>query len=104
MFQLQLTSILYEHSRIVLLLTKLDLFKEKIQHTSIKKYRPDYTGQDDDWEAAKDFLVDKFVSLDECKDRDIRVFCTNATDKDDIGPILRTIMPPFLDFPQQDPN
>ena len=84
----------FKRSRIILMFTKLDLFKEKIHQSSIKEYWPDYTGQDDDWEAAKEFFVDMFVSMERCKDRDIHVFCTNATDTDDIGPILRTIMPP----------
>ena len=76
----------------ILLLTKLDLFKVKIQHSPIKQFFPDYTGEDEDFEAAKDFFVNKFLSLNCYPGREVHVFCTDVTDSDDFRPVLRDIM------------
>lgn len=76
----------------VLLLTKLDLFKVKIQHSPIKQYFPDYIGEDKDVEAAKAFFVNKFLSLNDDPSRKVHVFCTDVTDSDDFSPVMRNIM------------
>ncbi len=75
-----------------LLLTKLDLFEEKIQKKPVRDYFPDYTGRDDDSAAALRFFVGKFLSLNKNKDRKIDVFCTDLTDTKHVRPILQTIV------------
>ena len=74
-----------------LLFSKLDLFQEKVPHSPVKQYFPDYTGADDDSEAAQKFLVNKFLAIARKWRRDVRVFYTNLTDMDSFRPILKDI-------------
>ena len=81
-----------EKSAITLLLTKLDLFEEKIKEKPIYDYFADYTGRGDDSAASLRYIVGRFLSLNKKKDREIDVFCTDVTDTQRFKPILQTIM------------
>ena len=69
----------FKETAITLLLTKLDLFEEKIKKEPIHDYFPDYTGRSDDSAAGQRFFVDKFLSLAESRGRKIGVFCLDVT-------------------------
>ncbi|KAL8874798.1 MAG: hypothetical protein Q9198_006752, partial [Flavoplaca austrocitrina] len=58
----------------------IDLFKEKLADKPIKDYFPDYTGSDDDYNAASQYFANRFRSLNRTEDREIYVHFTNATD------------------------
>lgn len=53
---------------------------------------PIIQGKKKDEEAAEDFSVNKFLSLNDDPSRKGHVFCTDATDLDDPGPIMRKVM------------
>ncbi|KAL8776706.1 MAG: hypothetical protein Q9213_008165 [Squamulea squamosa] len=70
----------FKRSSIILFLNKIDLFKEKLTDKPIKDYFPDYTGTDDDYNAASQYFANRFRSLNRTEDREIYVHFTNATD------------------------
>ena len=92
LFESLLSLTWFKNSAITLLLTKLDLFEEKIKKKPIRDYFPDYTGRSDDSAAGLRFFVGRFLSLNKSKDREIEVFCTDVTDTQRFKPILQTIM------------
>jgi len=47
----------------ILMLNKIDLFREKIQRVSIKETFPDYTGDDKNGDEAAKYIRDKFSAL-----------------------------------------
>lgn len=75
----------------ILLLSKLDLFQEKLSRSPISQYFPDYIGADDDSDAAKEFFVDKYRTMARKSNRDILVYCSNVTDTDNFRLILKDI-------------
>ncbi|KAL8994722.1 MAG: hypothetical protein Q9169_005386 [Polycauliona sp. 2 TL-2023] len=70
----------FKKSSIILFLNKIDLFKEKLVDKPVKDYFPDYTGLDDDYNAASQYFANRFRSLNRTEDREIYVHFTNATD------------------------
>ena len=58
----------------------MDLFQEKLVDKPIRDYFPDYSGADEDVEAAKAYFAKKFRGLNRTPDREIYVHYTNATD------------------------
>ena len=58
----------------------MDLFKEKLAEKPIRDYFPDYTGLDDDFNAASKYFANKFRGLNRTEGREIYVHYTNATD------------------------
>ena len=81
----------YRRSTVILLLSKLDLFQEKLSCSPVREYFPDYIGADDDSEAAQQFFVNKFLTITRKWRRNVRVYCTNLTDTDSFRPILNDI-------------
>lgn len=70
----------FKGSSIILFLNKIDLFKEKLAEKPVSEYFPDYTGANDDYNAASKYFATKFKSLNRTEDREIYVHFTNATD------------------------
>jgi guanine nucleotide-binding protein subunit alpha, other len=70
----------FRKSSIILFLNKMDLFKEKLGIKPIRDYFPDYTGADEDFDAAALYFAKKFKSLNRQPTREIYVHYTNATD------------------------
>ncbi|EPS45157.1 hypothetical protein H072_856 [Dactylellina haptotyla CBS 200.50] len=67
---------------IILFMNKIDLFREKISTSPVKKYFPDYTGDSDSYKQASEFFHDNFKRLNRNPAKDIYVHYTNATDTD----------------------
>lgn len=67
---------------IILFMNKIDLFREKISTSPVKKYFPDYTGDPDSYKQASEFFHDNFKRLNRNPSKDIYVHYTNATDTD----------------------
>ena len=82
----------FRSTAITLLLTKLDLFEEKIKEKPIRHYFPDYTGRSDDSAAGQRFFVGKFLSLAESRGRKIEVFCLDVTNTKRFDSILHPII------------
>ena len=70
----------FKSSSIILFLNKTDLFKEKISEKPVSDYFPDYTGANNDFQAAASYFASKFRALNRTEDREIYVHYTNATD------------------------
>lgn len=57
--------------RQILFLNKIDIFREKLPVSPMSHYFPDYRGDDNDYDAACGFLLDKFVDLNQNLDKSI---------------------------------
>ena len=53
------------------LILQIDIFREKLPVSPMSHYFPDYRGDDNDYDAACGFLLDKFVSLNQNLDKSI---------------------------------
>ena len=68
----------------ILFLNKIDLFAEKLPHSPLGDYFPDYTGGDN-YDAACDYLLHRFVSLNQsAASKQIYAHYTCATDTQQI--------------------
>ncbi|KAF3940484.1 hypothetical protein ABW19_dt0206171 [Dactylella cylindrospora] len=65
---------------IILFMNKIDLFREKITYSPVKKYFPDYQGDPTSYTQASEFFHDNFKRLNRNPSKDIYVHYTNATD------------------------
>jgi guanine nucleotide-binding protein G(i) subunit alpha len=75
---------------IILFLNKIDLFSEKLQHSPLGDYFPDYAG--DSYDAACDYLLHRFVSLNQAAaSKQIYAHYTCATDTNQIKFVLSAI-------------
>jgi guanine nucleotide-binding protein G(i) subunit alpha len=67
----------------ILFLNKIDLFADKLPHSPLEEYFPDYTG--DTYDAACDYLLHKFVNLNQSAvTKQIYAHYTCATDTQQI--------------------
>ena len=82
----------FKETAITLLLTKLNLFEEKIKKDPIHNYFPDVTGRSDDSAIDQRFFVSKYLSLAESRGRKIEVFCTDVTNTKHFDSILQSII------------
>ncbi|GAA5939604.1 guanine nucleotide-binding protein subunit alpha [Sporobolomyces koalae] len=86
----------FERSSFVLLLNKIDIFEEKIRHSDLHQYFPDYLGAGTDVTAASAFLKSKFVALNPKKDRPFYVHLTCATDTRQVRVVIAALMDTVL--------
>ena len=91
-FEMIMSLKFFHGSRVVLLLTKFDIFREKLKVRPIRDYFPDYTGRFDDSKAGLTFFVDKFLRLKGSDERELEIFCGDVTDTKSFRPILQKIM------------
>ncbi|KAG2366288.1 G protein alpha-subunit [Suillus spraguei] len=76
---------------IILFLNKIDLFAEKLPHSPLGDYFPDYTGGDN-YDAACDYLLHRFVALNQnAATKQIYAHYTCATDTQQIRFVLSAI-------------
>ncbi|KAF8522475.1 heterotrimeric G protein alpha subunit B [Hysterangium stoloniferum] len=76
---------------IILFLNKIDLFAEKLPHSPMGNYFPDYQGGDN-YDAACDYLLHRFVSLNQsAATKQIYAHYTCATDTNQIKFVLSAI-------------
>ncbi|KAJ3268038.1 guanine nucleotide-binding protein subunit alpha, partial [Borealophlyctis nickersoniae] len=64
---------------IILFLNKIDLFREKLPRSPMAKYFPDFTGGDS-YDAACEYILNRFVSLNQSDQKQIYTHFTCATD------------------------
>jgi guanine nucleotide-binding protein subunit alpha, other len=68
-------------STLILILNKIDLFREKLRKSPITDYGfTDYHGSKDDYKAASTYFLNKFRSLNRNTEKEIHGHFTNATD------------------------
>ncbi|KAL0636549.1 G-Protein alpha subunit [Maublancomyces gigas] len=68
------------HTSIILFLNKIDLFKEKLPTSPVRKYFPDYIGDPKSYKHASQYFEESFKRLNRNSAKDIYVHFTNATD------------------------
>jgi guanine nucleotide-binding protein G(i) subunit alpha len=69
----------FDNTSIIIFLNKIDLFREKLKRVPLNKFFPDYNGGDD-YDAACDFILNKFTSLNGNPNKQIYAHFTCATD------------------------
>lgn len=84
---------------IILFLNKIDRFKEKLPVSPMKNYFPDYEGGAD-YAAACDYILNRFVSLNQAEQKQIYTHFTCATDTTQIRFVMAAVNGMFLSFLQ----
>src|SRR5436305_14391043 len=79
-FESILNSQWFKKSALILFLNKMDIFKTKLEHSPIKRYFSDYTGDPTDWKAASKYFLKKFKYLNRDPRKEIYAHFTTATD------------------------
>ncbi|KAJ3052690.1 guanine nucleotide-binding protein subunit alpha [Rhizophlyctis rosea] len=80
----------FTKTSIILFLNKIDLFKEKLLRSPMGKYFPDYTGGDS-YEAASEYILQRFVSLNQSDQKQIYTHFTCATDTTQIKFVMAAV-------------
>ncbi|KAJ6235671.1 guanine nucleotide-binding protein g(o) subunit alpha [Anaeramoeba flamelloides] len=80
----------FADSAIILFLNKRDLFEEKIKKVDLNVCFEDYEGGCN-YENASEFLKNKFISLNQVKNRNIYTHFTCATDTDNMKRVFENI-------------
>jgi GTPase SAR1 family protein len=75
---------------IILFLNKYDLFREKIQVSDMKQAFPDYDGGID-IKKAREFVVNKYLSLNHCDTKKIYHHITTATNTSNIKDVFSDV-------------
>ncbi|EHK99877.1 putative Guanine nucleotide-binding protein subunit alpha [Glarea lozoyensis 74030] len=75
---------------IILFLNKIDRFKEKLPVSPMKNYFPDYEGGED-YQAACDYILNRFVSLNQHETKQIYTHFTCATDTTQIRFVMAAV-------------
>jgi len=75
---------------IILFLNKIDRFKEKLPVSPMKNYFPDYEGGED-YAAACDYILNRFVSLNQHETKQIYTHFTCATDTTQIRFVMAAV-------------
>src|SRR5271169_4025779 len=75
---------------IILFLNKIDRFKEKLPVSPMKNYFPDYEGGED-YASACDYILNRFVSLNQHETKQIYTHFTCATDTTQIRFVMAAV-------------
>ncbi|KAI8912278.1 guanine nucleotide binding protein, alpha subunit [Powellomyces hirtus] len=75
---------------IILFLNKIDLFRDKLPKSPMGKYFPDYQG-DEDYDAACEYILNRFVSLNQSDQKQIYTHFTCATDTTQIKFVMAAV-------------
>src|SRR6266498_2612426 len=80
---------------IILFLNKIDRFREKLPISPMNKYFPDFEGGDD-YDLACDYILNRFVSLNQSEDKQIYTHFTCATDTNQIKIVMSAVFIIFI--------
>jgi guanine nucleotide-binding protein G(i) subunit alpha len=75
---------------IILFLNKIDRFREKLPVSPMNKYFPDFEGGDD-YDLACDYILNRFVSLNQSEVKQIYTHFTCATDTNQIKFVMAAV-------------
>ncbi|KAJ3016330.1 guanine nucleotide-binding protein subunit alpha [Thoreauomyces humboldtii] len=75
---------------IILFLNKIDLFQTKLPKSPMGQYFPDFTGGDD-YDQACDYMLNRFVSLNQSDQKQIYTHFTCATDTSQIKFVMAAV-------------
>ena len=74
----------------IVLLNKLDLFVKHLDSKPIRDYFPSYSGSPDS-STACNFFANEFSKLDERPDASLRIYKTNAVDRDTFKATMESV-------------
>ncbi|KAI7824486.1 guanine nucleotide binding protein, alpha subunit [Kickxella alabastrina] len=75
---------------IILFLNKMDIFREKLPSSPMKKYFPDFDGGNDT-DASSEYILKRFVSLNQSDAKQIYTHFTCATDTNQIKFVMAAV-------------
>ncbi|KAJ3149101.1 guanine nucleotide-binding protein subunit alpha [Geranomyces michiganensis] len=75
---------------IILFLNKIDLFRDKLPRSPMGKYFPDFEGEED-YDAACEYILNRFVSLNQSDQKQIYTHFTCATDTTQIKFVMAAV-------------
>ncbi|KAG9031946.1 guanine nucleotide-binding protein subunit alpha [Tulasnella sp. JGI-2019a] len=81
------------NTQIIVFFNKIDIFAEKLPRSPLTNFFPDYTGDNEDYPAACDFIKNKFLSMyrgEEAAEK-LHSFLTCATDSRQIQMIMDSV-------------
>ncbi|XP_038625576.1 guanine nucleotide-binding protein subunit alpha-14 [Tachyglossus aculeatus] len=84
------------NSSVILFLNKKDLLEEKIMHSHLISYFPEYTGPKQDVKAARDFILKLYQDQNPDKEKVIYSHFTCATDTENIRFVFAAVKDTIL--------
>jgi len=81
----------FEKQSLILFLNKADLFADKIQRVPLQNFFPDYTGPQQDVNAAQAWITQQFKSHVTNKDKQVFSFVTTATSSDNVNSVFKAV-------------
>ncbi|KAM6972235.1 guanine nucleotide binding protein (G protein) alpha v1 isoform 2-T2 [Aplochiton taeniatus] len=87
-------NVFFRNTSMILFMNKIDLFQEKILHSSrhLRLYLPQYKGADYDVDAAARFIAATYVSLNTNPSKLIYHHFTTATDTSNVQIVFQVVM------------
>uniref|UniRef100_S4RQ35 Guanine nucleotide-binding protein subunit alpha n=1 Tax=Petromyzon marinus TaxID=7757 RepID=S4RQ35_PETMA len=86
----------FQNSSVILFLNKKDLLEEKIIHSHLVDYFPDFDGPQQDPQAAREFILRMFVELNPDTEKVIYSHFTCATDTENIRFVFAAVKDAIL--------
>ncbi|XP_014678420.1 PREDICTED: guanine nucleotide-binding protein G(q) subunit alpha [Priapulus caudatus] len=86
----------FQNSSVILFLNKKDLLEEKIMHSHLVDYFPEFDGPQRDAQAAREFILRMFVDLNPDSDKIIYSHFTCATDTENIRFVFAAVKDTIL--------
>jgi len=86
----------FQNSSVILFLNKKDLLEEKIMHSHLVDYFPEYDGPKKDAQMAREFILRMFVDLNPDPDKIIYSHFTCATDTENIRFVFAAVKDTIL--------
>ncbi|KAM6944602.1 guanine nucleotide-binding protein subunit alpha-14-like [Lycodopsis pacificus] len=74
----------FQRSSVILFLNKTDILKEKILHSHVATYFPEFTGPQQDTKSAQEFILKMYQDQNPDKDKQLYPHFTCATDTENI--------------------
>lgn len=86
----------FQNSSVILFLNKKDLLEEKIMHSHLVDYFPEYDGPKRDPQSAREFILKMYVDLNPDNDKIIYSHFTCATDTENIRFVFAAVKDTIL--------
>ncbi|KAI8384610.1 G protein alpha subunit [Radiomyces spectabilis] len=80
----------FEKTSTILFLNKTDIFKQKLLHSPLANYFPDYKGTDT-YDEASHYIMLRFTSLNSSADKQVYTHFTCATDTEQIKFVMSAV-------------
>ncbi|CAO3640520.1 unnamed protein product [Cunninghamella blakesleeana] len=80
----------FVRTSIILFLNKIDIFKEKLPKHPLRESFPDFTGPET-YDSASDYILNRFVSLNQSDSKQVYTHFTCATDTEQIKFVMAAV-------------